>query len=68
MKYLCKPAEDPWFLFAAYFIALFPLATVYALDFITEKWKTIFETRREGRINVLVAVLCVPYLFYFIHL
>lgn len=47
-KYLCARAEAPGYVFGVYLIALLPLAVVYALDFVTEKWKTIRTTRCEG--------------------
>lgn len=67
-EYLCDRAEAPVFIFVAYFSALLPLAVVYTLDFITEKWKSISATRREGRWHLFASVFCLPYLLYFIHL
>lgn len=67
-KFLCARAEAPEHILGAYFSALLPLATVYTLDFITEKWKTIAATRREGRLHLFFSLICLPYLIYFIHL
>lgn len=55
-EYLCDRAEAPVFIFVAYFSALLPLAVVYTLDFITEKWKSISATRREGRWHLFASV------------
>lgn len=65
---LCVRGESPWFVFCAYFFALLPLAIVYVLDFITEKWKTIRATRREGYWHFFITLVCLPFLLYFIHL
>lgn len=65
-KYVCARGGSPWFVFGAYIFALLPLAIVYALDFITEKWKTVKTTRREGYLDLFISVACLSFLLYFI--
>ncbi len=49
-------------------MAFIPLAFIHALDFITEKWKPIRETRRNGLVQFFVSLPCLGYMAFYIHL
>ena len=61
-------ADHPAFVFGAYIAAFAPLAIIYALDLISEKWKTIKETRRAGYLILLFSVPSLLFLFVYIHM
>lgn len=61
-------ADHPAFVFGAYIAAFAPLAIIYALDLISEKWKTIKETRRAGYLILFFSVPSLLFLFVYIHM
>lgn len=61
-------ADHPAFVFGAYIAAFAPLAIIYALDLISEKWKTIKETRRAGYFILFFSIPSLLFLFVYIHM
>ncbi len=59
--------DNVYFVVFAYLAAFLPLAVVYTLDFITEKWKSINETRRDGLIHFFVSLPPLGYLIAYAH-
>ncbi len=63
-----KPSDDPKIIFTVYVIAFIPLAFIHALDFITDKWKPIRATRRNGLIQFCISLPCLAYMAFYIYL
>lgn len=60
-------ADHPVFVFGAYFSAFAPLTIIYALDLVSEKWRTVKETRRAGYFILLFSIPSLLFLFVYIH-
>lgn len=60
-------ADHPAFVFGAYLSALAPLAIIYALDLVSEKWKSVKDTRRAGYFILLFSIPSLFFLFIYIH-
>ena len=54
---LSSIAENTYFVLGAYFFAFFPWAVMYNIDFITEKWRTVGETRTFAYAHMISSVV-----------
>eukprot|EP00171_Calliarthron_tuberculosum_P002857 IDg2857t1 len=61
-------ANNPFIVFAAYIAAFLPLTVIYALDFISPKWKSVRKTRHEGIVYLFSSIPPLAYVIFYIHL
>eukprot|EP00171_Calliarthron_tuberculosum_P017177 IDg17177t1 len=61
-------AGHPGIVFGAYIAAFLPLTVIYALDFISPKWKSIRETRNDGIVYLISSILPLAFVIFYIHL
>lgn len=65
---LARLAEHPGIILLAYFCALLPLAAVYAVDFLTNDWKSIRDTRHRGHVHLAFSLPPLAVVVFYIHL
>eukprot|EP00171_Calliarthron_tuberculosum_P020469 IDg20469t1 len=61
-------ADNPGIVFGAYIAAFLPLTIIYALDFISPKWKSIRKTRHDGIVYLVSSILPLAFVVFYIHL
>jgi len=64
-KGFAKYSEDPRIIVFVYFVVIFPWTILYNVDFITEKWRTVRHTRKLGIIQLLIALLPMPFVLIY---
>lgn len=61
-------AEHPAIIAVAYIAVIFPWAVLYNFDFISEKWRTIYDTRKSSYMHLVVSLVPMGYILYYAHL
>ncbi len=60
-------AENFWFVFFAYLLAIAAWTAVAANDFISSRWRTVAETRRRGQRHLLAVSLPMSYMAVYVY-
>lgn len=68
MSNLRPLADNPLIIAGAYGCAIIPWGLLYAFDFITDRWRPIRKTRREGLVHLFIYIPPTAYVVFYAYL
>lgn len=61
-------AEHPAVVIPAYLVVIFPWGIIQNIDFISDKWRTVRQTRHLGYVHLALSIIPLPFIVFYAHL
>jgi len=61
-------ANQFWVIVLAYTFVILPWGFLYNVDFISEKWRTVYRTRFLAYVHMFFAIVPMPFIIFYAHL